>query len=69
MSVNNISKQRAAMEALANMRKSGYFKEIIKMEGALFEEYINCGFHRNEALQLVMNFTKVTLGGKEDTNG
>lgn len=56
--MTNPAEQRKAQEELINALAGGYYKTLIEMEKAYFDEYIRVGFTREESLKLVMNFTR-----------
>ena len=50
---------RKAQESLSQMITAGYYKELIKVQKAFFDCYIENGFTREEALKLTMNIIPV----------
>lgn len=46
---------RRMQEDIARMLQGGFHKEIVKLQAALFFEYLSLGFTRPEAIELIKN--------------
>ena len=51
------SEFRKAQEEILNLIRESYYKEMIRLQKVMFEEYLASDFTREEALKLVMSFT------------
>ncbi|KKL08040.1 hypothetical protein LCGC14_2579910 [marine sediment metagenome] len=51
---NNPSEMRKAQEQILSMLQGGYYKEMIKMQKALYDEYVKVGFTKKQAFELVI---------------
>jgi len=45
---------RKAQEQILSMLQGGYYKEMIKMQKALYDEYVKVGFTKKQAFELVI---------------
>ena len=55
---NNVSKLRKAQEGILDLLKGGYYKELCKLQKAMFDEYIKIGFTEEQALRLILSMGK-----------
>ena len=69
-------RRRQVQERIATVLKDGYWKETIRLQSALFKEYIKRGFTRDEALEIIIARIQADnwdiepqLGKKEQTDG
>ena len=52
----NVPEMRKGQEELENLLTGGYYKTVIKLHTAVFDEYVLNKFTREEALKMTIEF-------------